>query len=182
LVAFGCGDASYALNPGHIEPVPSDQLLDCFEGAEAELTRFSTACGRTSEKTLETRVSDGPEFTSDMVASLDAPCSEGPSPGIEVLIERHSVVFDFGFVEAFGRFPEADFDGYIIDLNLSPENAFLIGATVDREHTTLAVEPDDIAFESDHIEVNFEGVSYEPGSMLEIKLWFANLPAVPEDV
>ena len=181
LVAFGCGDASYTLDPGHIEPVPAEQVQACFEGARAELTRFSTECAKSSAKSLSAEVQDGAEFTPEMVSSLDSPCADGPSPGIEVLIEHNALIFDFARVQHGGRFPDADFDGYVIDLSLTSRNALLIGAAIDRVHTTLPLTADDIAFERDHIEINLEGIAYEPGSMLEIDLLFANIPAVPED-
>ena len=181
LVAFGCGERSYMLDPGHIDAVPASELLQCLEGAPVELTRFSTTCSKSSDKRLSAVVGDGAEFPSEMVASVESPCADGPNPGIEVLIEHSAVIFDFSQVSGRGRFPSAEFDGYVIDVAVTSEHALLIGALINRRNTTIAVDREDIVFESDHIEVNLEGVAYEPGSMLEIDLLFANTPALPED-
>ena len=121
------------------------------------------------------------EFPGEMVASLEAPCAEGPTPPVGISIGRNAVVLDFAEVVRRGRFPSAEFNGYIIDLLLTRENAQLVGALIDRERTTIAVDGNDISVEPDRIEINLEGVVYEPGSMLEIKLVFLDAPAIPED-
>jgi hypothetical protein len=180
LVTFGCGERSYILDPGSLDAM-TGELSACFDGAQAELTRFSTACSRSSAKSLSSEVADGREFPAEIVATLDAPCDSGPTPAIDVSIERNALVFDFANEERGGRFSRADFDGYVIDLDLTRENALLVWARVDPQRTTLAVDDGDISIEPDHIEVNLEGVAYEPGSMLEIELWFLDVAALDDD-
>jgi len=174
LAAFGCGERSYVLDPGHIDPDATSEAPLCLDGAQAELTRFSTQCAKSSRRSLSTEIRDGHEFPAALVAILESPCANGPTPSIEVFIEGNELVFDFAEVEEADRFPTAEFDGYIIDVVLTDQNARLVGALVDREHTTIEVDGRDLSIEPDRIEVNFEGVSYEPGSMLEIDLLFVD--------
>jgi hypothetical protein len=181
FVASGCGERSYILDPGDFAPTSDAKLQNCFEGAQAQLTRFSSVCAKTSDHSLSGEVADGLEFPGEMVASLEAPCAEGPTPSVGISIGRNAVVLDFAEVVRRGRFPSAEFNGYIIDLLLTRENAQLVGALIDRERTTIAVDANDISVEPDRIEINLEGVVYEPGSMLEIKLVFLDAPAIPED-
>ena len=146
-----------------------------FDGAEVELARYSSECARTSAKSLSAKVGEGTEFAGDAVGTLGSPCEEGPNPAVEVRLERSRLVFDFSQVTDEGRFPETEFDGFVMNVDLHERNALLIAATLDKGLTTVALDQDDVYFERDYIEVNFEGVSYDREAMVEIELWFANL-------
>ena len=171
----GCGDAAlFSLNPGHIDPasvVPDA----CIEGANVELLRYSTRCERASVKSLTARIDDGLEFAADAVETLESPCADGPSPALEIRIEGHSLIFDFSKVSNPGRFPSADFEGYVIDLTLQPQNALLLAATVDAGQSTLPLHDGDIYHEPDHIEVNFQDIAFDERGLLKIDLLFASV-------
>lgn len=171
----GCGEsAMFSLSAGHIDEgsvVPNA----CFEGADVELFRYSTRCERASVKSLSARVDGGLELAADVVETLDAPCAEGPTPAIEVRIEDHSLVFDFSEVTSPGRFPSADFDGYVIDLVLHAPGALLVAASVDSGQTTLPVGTADIYHEPDHLEVNFQNIAFDERGFVKIDLLFASV-------
>jgi hypothetical protein len=166
----GCG---FSLDPGHIDRDAVEPHL-CFEGAEAKLLRYSTDCERPSATALNAEVGDGMEFEASAVETLESPCTEAPSPAVAIEIQDNALVFDFSKVERAGRFPDAHFDGYVIDIGLRPGNALLLEASVSPE-STIPLARDDIYHEPDHIEVNFAGLSYDENGLVKIDLWFANV-------
>ena len=168
--ASGCG---FSLDPGHIDPESLEPLL-YFEGAEVELVRYSTRCERPSATALNAEVGDGMEFEASAVKTLEAPCAKTPSPAVAVEIQGSALVFDFSEVERPGRFPNADFEGYVIDIRLQPHNALLFDATVNRE-SSIPLTRENIYHEPDHIEVNFADLSYDENGLVKIDLWFANV-------
>lgn len=176
VLLAGCGESRvFSLNPGHIDSSDETGLTTCFDGAGVELLRYSSRCERASTKSLVTEVADGMEFGADEVRTLESPCAEGPNPGVEVYLENTSLLFDFSNVASPGQFPPADFEGYIIELTLRAHNSLLVAATVDPEQSTIALDNSDITHEPDHIEVNFESVSYDDHGFIKIDLWFANV-------
>ena len=177
LVALlcGCGDSvMYSLDPGHLDErsvVPNA----CFEGAEIELVRYSSQCERASTSALTASVGEGLEFAAAAVKTLEAPCAEGPSPAVAIEIEHHRLIFDFSEVASPGRFPAAEFEGFVIDLALHEQSALLVAAIVDSERSTLPVHSADIYHEPDHIEVNFQDLAYDREGLVEIDLLFASV-------
>lgn len=171
----GCGDSRvFQLNPGHIPPDSSTEALACFDGAEVRLLRYSSRCARSSGMALVAEIGDGLEFTSKDVSQLEAPCSDEPTPGLEVHVDRASLIFDFSPIAKGGRFPRADFEGFVIDVVSEPHNSLLVAATVDTEESTIELDNADIAYGPKHIEVNFEGASYDDRDFVKIDLWFAS--------
>lgn len=168
VLLAACG---FSLDPGHIAGTGGDP--GCLEGAKVELLRYSTLCERTSSKRLLTEVHDGMEFTAEEVSTLESPCAEGPNPGVEVHVEHSSVIFDFSGVEQPGRFPRADFEGYVLDLILRGDNALLVGATIDREASTLDLDNVDLSIDTERIELNFEDVAYDHLALLKFDLHFS---------
>jgi hypothetical protein len=180
ILAVGCGDNAFTLDPGHVERIPSN-FNECFDGSTAELVRYSTVCARTSPKSLTTEIIDGFGFDAEEVSTLGSPCAGSPAPEIRVYFEGDSLVFDFSKVTHQGRFAATDFDGYIIDFALSERNALLLHAAVDFEASTLPLDSSDIEFERDHIAVNFEGLTYDEQSLARINFVFANISAMAGD-
>ena len=178
LVLFaGCGDAhTFTLDPGSVDPhaVGSDHA--CFEGSEVTLVRYASACDGTS-KSLESVVYDGLVFPAEDVAELGSPCTAGPNPAIDVMFEmaRHSVVLDFSQVRQSGRFPQAVFDGYVLEVILEESNGTLMSVQIDRARTTLGVDANDVVWDRSHIDLNFEGVQYDKRSVLALDLTFARV-------
>jgi hypothetical protein len=168
----GCGDIhTYSLNPNPV-PVPDSESVLCLDGAEIELLRHSTRCENESAKSLVAEVGDGMEFSSDRVSTLEPPCAQSPSPGVEIHIEDTSLIFDFSNVGAPGRFPTADFEGYVFNISFHEDNVRLLAAAVDSKASTIDLENADLSFEFDRIEVNFESISYDDTGFIKIDLWF----------
>lgn len=178
VLVVGCGDSrAFSLDPGHIdhESLPAH---GCFEGAEAELVRYSTRCDRPSAESLTSTIGEGTEFSAAAVGMLGSPCAGEPGPAVEVRFEHESVVFDFSEITSPGRFAKADFDGYLIDLRLGEQNALLLAAAVNRDRSTLVLESDAVYHEHDYIEVNFQDVAYDESGLVEIQLVFADVTPI----
>ena len=173
----GCG---FSLDSGDFDP-SSIVEPGCLEGAQLELVRYSTRCERESPKALRAEVGEGMEFSAEQLRSLESPCAGGPNPGVEIQLDHEigSLIFDFSNVAQSGRFPNADFEGYMIDIVLGDHNGLLVGARVDTEETNVDVENIDISFDPTRIDVNFAGVSYDDQGFVKIDLHFAAASPVP---
>jgi len=169
--ALGLLVGCFSLDPGHVDSIDPDSVT-CIDGAEIELFRYSTRCERPSTKSLVAEIGDGMEFSADQVRTLDAPCAESPNPGVEIQVEHSSLIFDFSNVANPGRFPVADFEGYVLDILPGEDNAHLVRATVDSKANSLGMENADLRFDFDRLEVNFQGISYDEGGFVKIDLWF----------
>ena len=172
----GCG---YPLDPGHLDSTMLDP--GCLEGAQVELVRYSSLCQRTSPKSLTAEVDQRMEFSAEQVRTLESPCTEGPNPGGEVHVDHASIIFDFSNVVQAGRFPKTEFEGYVLSLVLREDNALLVGASLDRETSTLGLDNTDLSFDAERIEVNFEDVSYDKRGLVKIDLLFAAARPMPDE-
>ena len=174
-LVLGCGlgllVGCFSLDPGHIDRSEISDVT-CIDGVEIKLLRYSTRCERPSTKSLVAEVGNQMEFSADQVRTLDAPCAESPSPGVEIHVEHASLIFDFSNVANPGRFPAADFEGYVIDILPGEGSAHLVRATVDPEANSLGMEDDDLRFDFDRLEVNFEDIAYDERGFVKINLWF----------
>lgn len=180
VVVFGCGDPhTFKTSAGHIDPSSISPDHACFDGSTIELMRYSTACAKGS-KSLAADVRDGTVFSAEDVGTLESPCDTGPSPAVEVSFDTgtHSLVLSFSQVSRSGRFPDADFDGYIFDVTLQEANGLLIDVTIDDGVSNLGLGADDIVWDPSHIEVNFAGTRYDQQSLLKLDLLFARISPV----
>lgn len=180
VLAAGCGDVqTFETDPGHIDrsEVPEDHA--CLMGSAIELLRYSSSCERTGLP-LTSQVRDGVVFAAEQVRTLASPCDDGPAPGFDLVFDEqsHSVLLDFSKVGEAGRFPEAAFEGYMLDVILQEENGMLLSVSIDREASTLRVDGEDIVWDRDHIEFNLEGVRYDEQSLLRLELLFARVPPI----
>jgi len=171
----GCGNVdTFSLNPGHIAVDP-DAEPPTFAGAELQVSRFSTLCDRPASKALASEIGDGMEFSATDLGALEPPCTESPSPGVEIDLEGASLIFDFSSVAASGRFPTADFDGYRFQIVDERNDFLLVAAAVDDEASTVHVTNAQVSNEPNLIEVNFEGAAYDHHGFVKIDLWFAKI-------
>jgi hypothetical protein len=122
-------------------------------------------------------------FSSEQVASLGSPCASGPAPALEVLFDTdtHSILIDFSQVSQGDRFPPADFDGYMFDIVLEEANGILYAVTIDQEASSVDFDGSDIEFGDAYIEMNFEGVAYDEGSLVKIDLVFVRASPIRSD-
>jgi hypothetical protein len=178
---LGAFAACYSLNPGHIDPDTLGPRAS-LDGLEVKLLRYSTHCDSKASAPLVAKVGDGCEFPGDEVKTLGPSCAEAPSPAVDVYVEEHHLIFDFSNVAEPGAFTGADFDGYIIDI-LRPRGGPIIFAMgVDDAMTTVDVDSVTLSHDYDHLEVNFQGVSYDHDSFVKIDLWLANMELRTDDV
>jgi len=177
LLFTGCGDAhTFGLEPGSIDPDSVGLEHACFDGSDVTLMRYASTCNAAS-KSLDSVVHDGLVFPADDVGTLESPCSDGPTPAIDVLfdMESGSVILDFSQVARSGRFPEAEFDGYVLEVSLEESNGTLLAVAIDTERSTLVLDPRDVAWDHSRIDLNFEGERYDTDSVLTLDLTFARL-------
>lgn len=177
----GCGDVDvYKINPGDIESseVPTDH--SCFIGSAVELVRHSSTCEQTSQP-IAAEVHDGTLFSADQTEALQSPCADGPTPRFEVIFDEssRSIYLDFSQITQGDRFPASVFEGYVFEVVLEEPNGYLLAVEVDREMSTLDLDATDLDWDTAHIELNFEGVAYDPQSVLKLDLLFAHLSPLP---
>ena len=177
-LATGCGQ-TFTTDPGDIDRSEVPEGHACLMGSTIELARYSSSCERTGLP-LTSQVRDGVVFAAEQVRTLASPCDDGPAPGFDLVFDEqsHSVFLDFSKVGEAGRFPEAAFEGYMLDVILQEENGTLLSVSIDREASTLRVDGEDIVWDRDHIELNLEGVRYDEQSLLRLELLFARVPPI----
>ena len=146
------------------------------DGSEVSLVRYSSSCQKTSTS-LDSVVQDGLVFPAEEVQTLESPCADGPNPAIDLhfFIESHSVLLDFSKVVERGRFPSAEFDGYVLEVLLEESNGTLMSVEIDRDATNLPLSSEDVEWDRSHIDLNFEGVGYDEHSLLKLDLTFARV-------
>jgi hypothetical protein len=178
--ALGVLAACYSLNPGHIDP---DTLgpRTVLDGLEVKLLRYSTDCDPKASAPLVAEVGDGCEFPGHEVELLGSLCAEAPSPAVDVYVGERDLIFDFSNVAEPGRFPGAEFEGYIIDILRSKDGPIIFGMAVDDDMTTIDTDSVSLSHDDDHLEVNFQGVSYDQDSFVRIKLWLATMEFQRDD-
>lgn len=162
----GCLDTG---GSGHIQAGPSSAAN--MEGVRVELIRHSMGCDSVESQGLIVEVGPGLEYSAEAVRALKANCSLGPNPGIEVHVEDSSVVFDFSNVAEPGRFPDGEFEGYILDMVRTPEAPILIGALIDLQTSTLDAVQGDLSFDRDRLAVNMAGLAFDMNSFLRVDLY-----------
>lgn len=163
----------YMDDPGHIQRDAS--VAASMQGERVELIRHSTGCDSTEVQGLIVEVGPGLEFPADMVRTLNANCSEVPNPDVEVHVDDSAVVFDFSNVAEPGRFPDGEFEGYILDMVRAAETPVLISASVDSQMSTLHIYEGDLSFDGDRVAVNLAGLTFDSNSLLRVELYLVSV-------
>ena len=158
----------YAGQPGRIQI--DEGALASMEGVRVELIRHSTGCGSGESEGLFVEVGPGCEYPADAVRALKSNCSVAPHPGVEVHVDGSTVMFDFSNVAEPGRFPDGEFEGYILDIVRTADAPFLIGALVDGEMSTPDVVQGDLSADLDRLAVNLAGLTFDSNSFLKVDL------------
>jgi hypothetical protein len=156
-------------DPGHIESDASE--VASMEGARVELIRHSTGCDSEESQGLIEEVGPWVEYPAEAVRTLKANCSFAVNPGVEVHVENSAVLFDFSNVEAPGRFPDGEFEGYILKMLRTAEAPVIVAALVDRNTTTLGLIQDDLMSDQDRLLVNLAGLSYDSSDFIRLDLY-----------
>jgi len=97
------------------------------------------------------------------------------NPGVEVHVEENAVVFDFSNVTEPGRFPDGEFEGYMLDIVRTADAPVLISALVDLQMSTLDVFEGDLSFDGDGLAVNLAGLAFDSNSVLRVDLYLVSV-------
>jgi hypothetical protein len=158
----------YAGQPGRVQS--DESALASMEGVRVELIRHSTGCSSGESEGLIVKVGPGCEYPADAVRALKSNCSVAPHPGVEVHVDGSTVMFDFSNVVEPGRFPDGEFEGYILDIVRTADAPFLIGALMDGQMTTPDVVQGDLSVDLDRLAVNLAGLTFDSNSFLKVDL------------
>lgn len=163
----------YMGDPGHL---PADaSVAASLEGVRVELIRHSTDCDSTESQGLIVEVGPGLEYPAGAVRALKANCSQVLNPGVEVHVEENAVVFDFSNVAEPGRFPDGEFEGYVLDIVHTADAPVLISALVDSHMSTLDIFEGDLSFDGGRVAVNLAGLSFDSNSVLSVDLYLVSV-------
>lgn len=162
-LAAGC---LYMGDPGRL---PADaSVAASMDGVRVELIRHSTGCDSTESQSLIVEVGPGLEYPAEAVRALKGNCPQVLNPGVEVHVEENAVVFDFSNVAEPGRFPDGEFEGYMLDIVRTADAPVLISALVDLQMSTLDVFEGDLSFDGD-------GLAFDSKSVLRVDLYLVSV-------
>jgi len=165
----GSSGCMYSLDPGEL---PEDSSAAAtMEGVRVELIRHSAGCGNAESEGFIAEVGPGLEYPADVVKTIEAACPRVILPEVEVHVEDRAVVFDFSNVTEPGRFPEGEFEGYILDMVRTEDAPMLVAGAVDWNVTTIDVYEDDLRLDRDRLAVNLAGLEFDSTSMIKIDLY-----------
>ena len=175
LLTASCGDGTYALStsswpePGEVHPLPD------LEGSIVELARRSSRCNQDPLHGLVALVGSHMEFPGETVTKLKSPCAGGHEVRVDIDLEGRSILYDFSNVVAAQRFPNADFEGFVVTDMYGSVAAFR-GVSIDRTVSTMDVRDEAISVRAHSVSVNLAGVAFDPTSFLKIDLLLENVP------
>lgn len=170
ILSTGC---LYTGDPGHIAVDPG--AVVSLEGTRVELIRHSTGCDSAESQGLMVEVGPGLEYPADVVRGLKANCSLALNPGVEVHIEDDAIVFDFSNIAEPGRFADAEFEGYILNIVHTADAPLLMAATVDRQTTTMDVVQDDLSYDLEGVAINLADRAFDSSSFLKVHLFLVGV-------
>ena len=146
--------------------------LNNFEGAEVQVEILAPDLNTSIEDPATAVVGEGLEFDDDTVSednSFTAPVDIDLA-GVDAGTGNISITIDQE--QTSGTFFEAEFSGYqFTDIN--DELPAIENVAIDDSANSLGLEADDITFSEDTIEVNVEGLDYEPGFTAALDVDFA---------
>jgi len=162
-----CGD--YKVTTRGWDPSAKPGSLWNLDGCVVELARLSSRCNEATSDPLSARVGSSLEFPGEMVAQLESPCADGPEVQVDIDLEGQSVLYDFSNVAAAGRFPSAEFEGFVIT-DTYHSVAAIVGASFDGTLSTLSLPEEALSFEAHSISVNLEGIAFDQTSFIKVDL------------
>jgi len=177
LFAGACGDASnYRVTPRDWDQSAPSGFLWTLEGCVVELARLSSRCDQGASESLTARVGSSLEFPRELVTELGSPCGGGPEVQVDIDVKGHSVLYDFSNVAAAGRFPSAEFEGFVIT-DTYRSAAAIVGASVDRTVSTLSVPDEALSFDADSLAINLASIAFDQTSFIKVDLVFERNPS-----
>jgi hypothetical protein len=96
------------------------------------------------------------------------PCVSKGAPAVEAHVDSRSIFLDFANVEAPGRFPEGELEGFVVEVHAGDKP--ILFAEVDRAETNLQLGEDAVQYGDDYVEINLAGVDYDTDGFIKIDL------------
>lgn len=162
-------------DPGHIASDPD--AAASMKGVQIELIRHSSSCDSAESQGLIAEVGPGLEYPAEAVRALKANCAAALAPGIEVHVEERAVVLDFSQVAEHGRFPDHEFEGYILDIVRTVDAPLLFAALLDSHASTLDVVQGDLSFDRDRVAINLADREFDSDGFIKIELFLVETSA-----
>lgn len=171
LFVIACGDAhTFRVSTSEWGPDARGPLGD-LQGSLIELARISSRCNPAGSDSLMALVGSHIEFPGEEVTGLKSPCGEGPEVRVGVDLGRHTILYDFSNVTEAGRFPDADFEGFVItDMYHSVRG--IRSVTIDRGMSSMDVPDDAVSFDAHSVSINLAGMGFDPASFVKLDLTF----------
>jgi len=139
-----------------------------------QLVRATTPCDSEVQEELIVLACADVEFPGEQLAKLKSSCSGGTEAEVTIdIIDGQSITYDFSSVTTKGAFTSASFNGYVFT-ELSGAAPELVGASVDREVSTLELDDDALRGDGHALRVNFEGIQFDDTAFIKIDLVFAD--------
>ncbi|MGB5365614.1 MAG: hypothetical protein WBN15_17700 [Polyangiales bacterium] len=160
FIAAKCDVDTFRLRTSDWDDSVNRGALSEFNGAIVKLERVSSRCDEDIEETLIAQVGLQMEFPAESVVNLHSPCAAGPAVELDVDVEGQSIVYDFCNVTEAGRFPNAEFESFVIT-DVFHILAPIRGVTIDWGETTLDMSEEAISFDEHTVKVNLAGLEYD---------------------
>jgi hypothetical protein len=171
-----CGDAgNYKVHTRDWDPSAPTGFLWTLEGCVVELARLSSRCDQDASQTLFAKVGSSLEFPGEVVSTLASTCGGGPQVRVDIDLQEQSVLFDFSNIAAAGRFPSAEFEGFVIT-DTYHSVAAIVGATIDRTVSTLNLPDEAVSFDEHSLAVNLTDVAFDETSFIKVDLTLERHP------
>jgi len=163
-----CGDSSnYKVSTRGWDPSAQGGSLWSLDGCVVELTWLSSRCNEAASGLLSARVGSSLEFPGEMVAQLESPCADGPAVRVDIDLGGQSVLYDFSNVAPAGRFPSAEFEGFVIT-DTYHSVAAIVGASIDRSVSTVDLPDEALSFDAHSLSVNLAGIAFDQTSFIKV--------------
>ncbi len=176
LFVVACGDAhTFKLSPGDWEPTDQRGSLSDLNGALVELARVSSRCNVDARDSLLALVGSHMEFAGEDVTGMKSPCAGGPEVRVDIDLGGNHILYDFSKVSEGGRFPDAEFEGFVItDMYHSVSD--IRAVAVDRNMSTMLIPNRAVSFDAHSVSINLAGIRFDPSSFVKLDLVFESEP------
>lgn len=170
FIAVKCGDVdTFRLRTSDWDEPADRGSLSELNGAIVELERVSSRCDEDVAESLIARVSLDMEFPGESVVKLNSPCAGAPAVELDVDVEGQSIVYDFCNVTEAGRFPDAEFEGFVIT-DILHAVAPIRSVAIDWDETTLDMSDEAISFDEHTVRINLAGLEYDDTCRVKLAL------------
>lgn len=170
FIAAKCGDVhAFKIRPSDWDDSADRSPLSTLNGAIVQLEHVSSRCADGVSDDLIALVGSDMEFPGESVVEIEPPCVDGWAVQLDVDVEGRSIVYDFGNVGAAGRFPQAEFEGFVVT-DIFHLVAPIRSVTIDRDKSTMNMSDAAISFDEHTVWVNLAGLEYDENCLVKLDL------------